>query len=244
VEAAERNEWHFCSLWTESITIANCAKVLMNSDFDDDYFFNRVELRDCSDHVGALDELIKFSEKNRASCYLYDLTGSLSSTRLQKQDTMYTLSCAETRKSNHGSHHSHPSHKPEQIKIVEARPSSWSKTYCDAFGVPDWYSEVRRITSSPKFEGTLLEAVDAEQHTLGCCSTLQSSGLTGIYCLGTLPNKRRRGAASSLLAHVATTKRNVVLQSLESERSLSFYENRGFRIRYSKSIYALYRAAS
>lgn len=84
---------------------------------------------------------------------------------------------------------------------------------------------------------------------VGCAAlyTRAGDGLSGIYCLGVLPEHRGMGFAKSLVEEALAVSfqkygsGSAFLQSLASEGSLSFYQKLGFTVAYTKKIYALRR---
>jgi len=130
-----------------------------------------------------------------------------------------------------------------QAAIV-ARPSaeSWTRAYLGAFyGDQRLASSVTPIVSRlmKVRAATLLEArVGGE--AAGVLAIFRTKGLAGVYCVGTVPEHRRRGVAGSLLARareIAEAEgRELILQSLASDGSERYYLRRGFVALYSKRL--------
>jgi GNAT superfamily N-acetyltransferase len=226
-DALEGNEWEFCKLWTDYKIVADCSRVLLNPKLADDYFFNRAEVDQCTDLKLAVDAVSKVFAIEGVAGHIYDGKVLMADSRLTEVDTIYTLVYAGS------SPRLYPS-----VEVKYTDPESWTDTFCHAFEVPGWREEVYRITSSSSFAGTLIEATD-ELGPIACCALFHSFGVTGIYCLGTIPTRRGRGVATSMLTRIVPEQENPFLQSLRSEQSLGFYERIGFVICYQKKIYRL-----
>jgi len=117
----------------------------------------------------------------------------------------------------------------------------WANVFCEAFSVPGWKTEVLRIVSTNLRNIKLLLIYGKENTPAGCAALYFKNGFTGIYCLGTIPNLRRRGLAGSILKNAAYMSENLFLQTLGSEGLLTFYEKAGFKVAYTKKIYIVAR---
>jgi len=74
----------------------------------------------------------------------------------------------------------------------------------------------------------------------GVLALFRTPGLMGVYCVGTVPEYRKRGVATSLLAKAgrmaASERRALILQSLASEGATQLYLDNGFEMMYEKLI--------
>ena len=128
---------------------------------------------------------------------------------------------------------------------VNARPSasSWTRAYLESFYGdqklgPSVAPIARRLLE--KRGATLLEAsIDGE--AAGVLALFRTKGLAGVYCVGTVPGRRRLGVAATLLARAKELAdsggRSLVLQSLASDGSERYYLDRGFVNLYSKRMF-------
>jgi GNAT superfamily N-acetyltransferase len=129
---------------------------------------------------------------------------------------------------------------------VNSRPSagSWTRAYLESFYggqelAPSVAPIVRRL---PETRGvTLLEAT-IDHEAAGVLALFRTEGLAGVYCVGTVPRRRRLGVAATLLARAKEMAdaegRSLVLQSLASDGSERYYLDRGFVNLYTKLMYA------
>ena len=127
---------------------------------------------------------------------------------------------------------------------VSKDPGAWTTAYLRSFyGDEGLKRAVRPIVAALQDSRavTLLEA-RAGGETAGVLAMFRTQGLLGVYCVGTVPEYRRMGAATALLARTtqvaSAERRTVVLQTLESDGALRFYLRRGFEAMYSKLVLA------
>ena len=96
---------------------------------------------------------------------------------------------------------------------------------------------VRRLLKAKA--ATLLEAT-VKGRVAGTLALFRTGGLAGVYCVGTVPEFRKRGVATGLLSRakeIADAEgRELILQTLASDRAEPFYSQRGFECLYSKTI--------
>ena len=132
---------------------------------------------------------------------------------------------------------------PVHVTIRE-RPAgdSWTRAYLEAFyGDQELAPHVTPVVARlQKLNAvTLLEAVVGDE-TAGVLAIFRTHGLAGVYCVGTIPEHRRKGVAGALLskakAIAGAEGRHLFLQSLASDGSLRYYLERGFRVMYSKQL--------
>ncbi len=100
------------------------------------------------------------------------------------------------------------------------------------------HSSVRRA----KTEGTnKLMVAEWKGRVAGTMALHTSNGCTGLYCLGTVPDVRGQGVASSLLyaAHEVSTRlgTTLVLQVFESDNVERFYLKNGYARLFSEEIF-------
>jgi GNAT superfamily N-acetyltransferase len=123
---------------------------------------------------------------------------------------------------------------------TEAR--AWTAAYLRSFyGSDELAGVVGPIVSSllRSRNVTLLEA-RVRGGTAGVLALFRTPGIAGAYCVGTVPEHRRRGIATALLAkarQIADSEgRILVLQTLTSEGGPEFYLGRGFEKMNAKRV--------
>src|SRR5919202_1161708 len=224
----EGNEWSFCSMWTEDARLG-CARALINNRLDGDYFFNRSTVSGCDDPYAAAKHVAaKIYWKRGFNCYLYDREGLLENQGFPQIDTMYVLRSATVGTTSDRT----------VITADKSILSVWVEVFCRAFSVPEWMAEVERIMRANLSNLTLLLSFKGNMPA-GCAALYFRNGMTGLYCLGTIPQFRGTGLATSILKNAARISENLFLQTLSSENLLSFYQKAGFKAAYAKKIYIL-----
>lgn len=222
----EENEWSFCSMWTERLR-AGCATGLANSRLEGDYFFNRATVDACPD-LAAIKKISEAFWQRGLDCFLYDRDDRLVDRGLAQMDTMYVLRAAS--KGNAG--------RTKIVRVEKQILPVWVDVFCKSFAVPEWKPEVRRIMQA-NFEKVELLLAYRSGLPAGCAALYRRSGMTGLYCLGTISQLRGRGVANDILKSAMSE--SLFLQTLASEKLLPFYRKAGFTLACTKKIYALFR---
>ncbi|MDE1857747.1 MAG: GNAT family N-acetyltransferase [Thaumarchaeota archaeon] len=121
-------------------------------------------------------------------------------------------------------------------------PGEWTAAYLRAFyGNEEMTRTVKPIVASLLRDRavTLLEQ-KVEGETMGVLALFRTPGLMGVYCVGTVPEHRKQGVATSLLAKARrmaeSERRGLILQSLASEGATQLYLDNGFEVMYEKLI--------
>lgn len=119
---------------------------------------------------------------------------------------------------------------------------SWGSTYLRSFyGDEGLAGVLGPIVASLQRDRdvTLLES-RVKGETAGVLAIYRTPGMAGVYCVGTVPEQRKRGVATGLLAEAreiaSREERALVLQTLKSDGALALYLNRGFVPMYSKRV--------
>jgi len=127
---------------------------------------------------------------------------------------------------------------------IDERPAAdrWARAYVQAFYgdqalAPLVIPVVARLLKLKA--ATLLEARVGDA-VAGVLAIFRTARLAGVYCVGTVPEHRRKGVAGTLLsrakAMAGTEGRHLFLQSLASDGTSRYYLERGFRVLYSKQL--------
>lgn len=132
------------------------------------------------------------------------------------------------------------------VSVVVARGAlleTWSRIYVESFGEdPQLIGAVKRAASLAAEDPAARLIVGFEEGTpSGVAALYTSSAVTGVYCVGTLKQKRRRGVATALLGyaadHAQTTGTLLALQTFESDGVEAFYLGLGFKRAYTKAVW-------
>lgn len=199
-------------------------------------FFNRAGVLACKalNVTVAWAEPALFSEGVDSTLLIFDSCASAERLLVrgyEQTDTMTVLRAA-----------TQPTAGGPEVEVRASTGSDdWTAAYLRSFyGGEELTDVVRPIVSSlPSKPVTLLEA-RSHGETAGVLAMFRTKGVAGVYCVGTAPEFRRRGVASSLLARaeqIASTEgRSLILQTLNSDGALRFYLRRGFEVMYSKRV--------
>lgn len=226
------NDDGFTNLWSSS-TQLECGTLFLNPNLSDDLFFNKLTSITCTSEK-MIAESIELFQKNNSTPYVYsvnypELETFLTSNGFVYFDTQHVL---KKRKLS--------SKKPDVIRIASDTISLWTEIFCKAYDCPGWQKSVSSI-----LENSLLMAeyyID-ESHS-SCMVLYEKDSVLGLYCLGTVPSKRKHGFASSLIdfALHEVTSRNLeflMLETYERDNLLKFYTNLGFESVCQKKVYTI-----
>jgi GNAT superfamily N-acetyltransferase len=181
-----------------------------------------------------IEESIEKFQKNSSKPYVYSLDYPEFENMLEKKGFVYHETQHVLKKKTL------PPKKPKCIKISDDDISIWTRIFCDAYDCPEWATSVRSILENS------LSSVDYyidESHS-SCMALYEKNSILGLYCLGTIPSKRRQGTARSLidfaLYEVNSRKLEcLMLETYEKDNLLKFYSNLGFDSIYTKKIFTI-----
>lgn len=234
----ELNERRWWSLWARAKPLGKEGYLLTSERFEEP-FFNRTCFVECGGVASHLQEVQRgFRRLGLAPTITLNLScssalRSLERLGYQRSETM-TVMIARTRfrQSDSGE---------AEVRQTTARTvEEWSRAYLLSFYgettlMPNVTNVVRglmRKGSATLLEGTLGGVV------AGVLAIYRTPHLAGVYCVGTVPEFRRRGVAGALLrraAEIAASEgRRMILQTLKSDGAEAFYSKRGFVALYKK----------
>jgi GNAT superfamily N-acetyltransferase len=146
-----------------------------------------------------------------------------------------------------------PSEVHGDIKVDQTRDvDAWNKTFVKSFGIPpEWLSELeRRVRMSLDDRATIL--IIAKEKNLtepsGCLLMhIDPKDYLGVYCVGTIPERRSRGVARSMMAkaQVYAFEKNcttMLLQTLKSDGVTPMYSKMGFDLAFERDVLQLQKA--
>ena len=237
-EVLELNEARWWSNWAHIAWLGSSGYLLSSESFRET-FFNRA----CSLNCRGVDAMVAWAEG-----------------RLMAHDKVSTVtifdSCTKAARGLGVSGYRHvdtmtvmlsisPANPADTVQVtVRERPApdGWTRAYLEAFyGDQELAPHVTPIVARLRKLNavTLLEAIVGDE-TAGVLAIFRTEGLAGIYCVGTVPDHRRKGVAATLLSKSAAISkaegRHLFLQSLASDDTLRYYLERGFRVLYSKKL--------
>jgi GNAT superfamily N-acetyltransferase len=235
----ELNEVGWWSHWGEARWISRDCYILTSRDLAEP-FFNRACLLSCD----AMEKKVrKVEESFRVAGLVPHLTFFESCRSLPRMLNKEGYTLVDTMIIQKAGAQHIPENQEVTIREAGIRDvGTWTKTYLRSFyGELSLEPEVVRIVNrlAGTKEVTLLIA-ELDGSTSGVTALYRTPGLLGLYCLGTLPKRRGRGVARSLLGWsqeiARDEKRHLILQSLASEETEPFYSRFGFKRLYTKDM--------
>ncbi len=118
----------------------------------------------------------------------------------------------------------------------------WTSVYLRSFYGDERLRDVIRPIISPLVNLRVVTLLESRMRgeTAGVLALFRTPGILGVYCVGTVPEFRKRGVATALLGRagqIASEEgRSLILQTLMSDGALQFYLRRGFKAMYSKLV--------
>ena len=234
----ELNETRWWSNWAHAVWLGS-SSCLLTSEYLREPFFNRACILNCrkAGATVAWAETRFMSQSTSSTITIFDsctkAADGLRASGYRPVDTMTVLLSIGPGTSQ----------SPAQITVSKRSDAArWTHAYLEAFYdgqelAPHITPIVDRLLKLSAV--TLLEA-SVGGDTAGVLAIFRTVGLAGVYCVGTIPEHRRKGVAAALLSHAQAIAeaegRHLFLQSLASDGTLSYYLERGFRALYSKKL--------
>lgn len=138
----------------------------------------------------------------------------------------------------------------DDLKVFATRdPDLWCRAFVKSFEIPGyWVQELKkRISAIVDGENTsLLVALEPGSTEASGCLLVQiePEDCLGVYCVGTIPEKRNRGIAGAMMreAENRAVRRNcdlVVLQTIASDGVTPMYLHMGFETAFERDVFQL-----
>ena len=232
IQNTESNDSGFTMLWSNP-TQMECGTLFLNPKLADDIFFNKLTNVTCTSEKMITTSIERF-QKNHSRPYIYslnypELEGWLKSKGFVYFDTQHVLKKRTI-----------PPKKPSVIKITTDTISLWAGIFCEAYDCKEWAEHVDSILKNTL---SLAEYYVDPSHS-SCMVLYEKNSILGLYCLGTIPSRRKQGSASSMIdfaLHEVHTRglRFLMLETYEQDNLSKFYLNLGFENIYSKKIFTI-----
>lgn len=239
----ELNEVSWWSNWAETVWLGKDAYLLFSQDFAE-YFFNRGGFVRVTGRAAALVDAMEVEFAGRGlTPYIFVQSDSLTPRLLQSfakkgYRIANQMSVMEA---------DSPSFKvnPElTLELgIDGRVDQWADVYLRAFygdtKLEEPVLDVLGRLSKNKEAGLLLARLG--ERPVGALALFRSPGMSGVYCVGTVPDVRRAHVASTMLDFAsrlaASEGRKVILQTILSDAVEPFYLKLGFRRVYTKELF-------
>ena len=234
ISKMEENEAGFTGIWTEMTTL-ECGVHFLNSHLPSDIFFDKLTSITCESEK-MIDEALYLFQRHNTRPFIYVLNNSALEELLRKKgftfyDTQHVLKkLTDNNLENLPIHH-----------IAKKDSLLWADIFCKSYDCPEWFDEVNTIVRKSVSE---VEYVVDSEYNASCAALYEKNSVLGLYCLGTVPEKRRKGLAKLLITYalnqVKTRKLDfLMLETYQRDALLEFYLKLGFEKVYEKKIYTI-----
>ncbi|MGI0027129.1 MAG: GNAT family N-acetyltransferase [Nitrosopumilaceae archaeon] len=230
----ESNDLGFTAIWSKT-TQMECGTLFMNTSLPDDLFFNKLTNITCLSEK-MIDETIEIFQKNYMHSFVYVLNNPhLEEFLLQKNLKFYDTQYVLKKRAILDSETSYVNHIEKKNSLL------WAEVFCKSYDCYEWIDEVNNIVRRSLSQIEYL--VDAE-HNASCMALYEKNSILGLYCLGTLPEKRKKGIAKLLINHALNKVKIknldfLMLETYQRDNLLEFYSKMGFEKVYEKKIYTI-----
>ena len=230
--AVEENDLAFTSFWSKPIKL-ECGTLFINQELPNDIFFNKLTNVTCTSKR-MLDEAVTLFHKYNMKPFVYSLNYPEFEDLLRRKnfvhyDTQHVLMKKSILPT-----------KPKVRRISYENSVLWAKTFCEAYDCEEWLQVVDTVVKDS------LTSVEyfVDESISSCMALHQRNSIMGLYCLGTIPSKRHRGHAASLISFALQEMGQrklefLMLETYEKDSLLDFYTKLGFEKLYKKSIYTI-----
>jgi GNAT superfamily N-acetyltransferase len=249
IDTIDENESSFCSLWSRTHQKIDCVELFLNPKLGDDYFFNRLNIKNSCSNISDILNSIKSSHTNyHDNLYIHLILNNENRDKFKfsipKFGTMKVLGLDLNNKNALDSNNI-----DIDTDVIDNKNHlyNWIDVFCRSFDLIHIEDEVTNIISKYYKKLTLLIAhhhyLDQVKYFVGCCLLYEKEESIGLYCLGTIQDFRRKGVARELIASAVRIAKNnghnlLIVQTLTKEGYEEFYKMLGFRSIYDKTLYS------
>jgi GNAT superfamily N-acetyltransferase len=234
IDKIESNDLGFTAIWSNT-TQLECGTLFMNTNLPDDLFFDKLTDITCLSEK-MIDETIDVFHKNNMRPFVYTLNNPpLEEFLLKRNFKFYDTQHVLKKRTILDMETSHVHHIEKKDSLL------WAEVFCKSYDCYDWIDEVNNIVRGSLSQVEYL--VDTE-HNASCVALYEKNSILGLYCLGTLPEKRKKGLAKLLINHALNKVKIknldfLMLETYQRDNLLGFYSKLGFEKLYEKKIYTI-----
>jgi GNAT superfamily N-acetyltransferase len=234
IDKIESNDLGFTAIWSKT-TQLECGTLSMNTNLPDDLFFDKLTNITCLSEK-MIDETIDVFHKNNMRPFVYTLNNPSLEEFLLKRNFKFYDTQHVLKKQTASDMETSSVHHIEKKDLF-----LWADVFCKSYDCYDWIDEVNNIVRGSLSQVEYL--VDAE-HNASCVALYEKNSILGLYCLGTLPEKRKKGLAKLLINHALNKVKIknldfLMLETYQRDELLGFYSKLGFEKLYEKKIYTI-----
>jgi len=234
ISKIEENEFGFTGVWS-TMTKLECGLFFANPNLPNDIFFDKLTNITCLSEK-MIDEALVLFEKNKTQPFVYVLDNQKLEELLFKKnfrlyDTHHIMKKSISSKVEYNPVH-HITRKDSLL---------WTEVFCKSYDCLDWTDEVNSIVRNSISDVDYL--VDSD-YNASCVALYQKNSMLGLYCLGTIPEYRKKGLATSLINYALNQVRDknldfLMLETYARDNLLKFYSDLGFEQIYEKKVYTI-----
>ena len=234
ISKIEENESGFTSMWSK-MTKLECGLYFANPNLPNDIFFDKLTNITCLSEKMIDDSLVLF-EKNKTRPFVYVLENPKLEELLHKKnfrlyDTHHVMKKSLSSEVEHSSVH-HITRKDSLL---------WTEVFCKSYDCLDWTEEVNSIVRNSVSDVEYLVDYD---YNASCVALYEKNSILGLYCLGTIPEHRKKGLAKSLINYALNQVRDknldfLMLETYARDNLVKFYSDLDFEQIYEKKVYTI-----
>lgn len=232
MQKIESNDHGFTGIWSNASQL-ECGTLFLNPKLPDDIFFDKLTNVTCISEKTIAESIEQF-QKNHSKPYIYSLNYPEFEDFLKRKGFVYYDTQHVLKK------RTLPSKKPDVTKITSDNITTWTSIFCEAYDCQEWTEPVNSILENS------LSSIEyfVDESNSSCVALYEKNSILGLYCLGTMSSRRKRGSAASLIdfALHEVHSRNLeflMLETYERDNLLKFYSRLGFENVYQKTIYTI-----
>jgi len=234
ISKIEENESSFTSIWSK-VTKLECGLFFANPNLSNDLFFNKLTNITCLSEK-MIDEALVLFDKNKTRAFVYvsdnpELEELLRKKNLRLYDVHHIM-----KKSMSSEIECNPVHH-----ITRKDSLLWTEVFCKSYDCLDWTDEVNSVVRNSISDVGYV--VDSD-YNASCVALYEKNSILGLYCLGTMPEYRKKGLAKSLINYALNQVLHknldfLMLETYARDNLLKFYSNLGFEQIYEKKVYTI-----
>ena len=234
IDKIETNDLGFTAIWSKT-TQLECGTLFMNKNLSNDLFFNKLTNITCLSEK-TIDESIGAFHKNKTRPFVYVLKNpDLEELLLRKNFKIYDIQYVLKK-------HGFLENKNSNAHLIGKKDSLlWAEIFCKSYDCIEWLDEVNNIVRNSFSQAEFL--IDAE-NSASCMALYEKNSMLGLYCLGTLPEERKKGLAKLLINYALNEVKTknldfLMLETYQKDDLLGFYSKLGFEKVYEKKIFTI-----
>lgn len=230
----EENEFGFTAIWSKMIKL-ECGLFFANPRLPNDIFFDKLTNIICQSEK-MIDEALILFEKNKTQPFVYVLDNQkLEELLLKKKFRLYDTHHVMKKSISSKVEHTPVHHITRKDSLL------WTEVFCKSYDCLDWTNEVNSIVCNSLSDVQYL--VDSD-YNASCVALYEKNSMLGLYCLGTIPEYRKKGLAKSLINYALNQVNDknldfLMLETYARDNLLNFYSDLGFEQIYEKKVYTI-----